>query len=497
MPRLLHPLPGLIVLSVLCGDATFASSLAGGPRAPERAPLHTVQGAEIERARRALPPDTENDPRLIAIEVPSALGLADGRWADEGGSAVWRLRLSSPEARLLIPSFSRFELPAGAELRVMTPDARVVQGPYTHRNRSRDGGLTTALVPGSEALLELRVPSALRDRVDLQLSNLAHGLRDLAGDAAVAKSGDCNIDVACPQGDGWRDQIRSVVRLQVSRLGGAFFCTGQLINNTAQDDTPYVLTANHCGINSSNDARVVVYFNYQTSACGAAPDGSVTQNQEGSVLVSSDAASDHSLIRLEEAPRAAFDVHLAGFNASPSEVPQSGRVIHHPSGDEKRISVYATAAQRSIESIDGIGTPLAVFAVRFSQGVTEPGSSGSALFNQDHQIVGVLSGGSSSCANPDGQDLFGRLDTAWSNGLSRYLDPAGSGLTSLCGTDPGTDCSADGSTTTPGDDRGGSGSGGGGGGAFGSGLILALAALCRPLSARLRGALRRRRMPTT
>ena len=57
------------------------------------------------------------------------------------------------------------------------------------------------------------------------------------------KRGSCNINVVCPDGDPWRNQIRSVARITMS---GMFVCTGQLINNTAQDDTPYFLTAQHC-----------------------------------------------------------------------------------------------------------------------------------------------------------------------------------------------------------------------------------------------------------
>lgn len=470
--RLASTLGFLAALAAPSGDA--ASSL--DPRELDRLPLHVVLPTDVDRVRRSLPEGTERDPTLVALNIPTALDLADGQWSREGTLAVWRLRLYSQQAKLIIPSFSRFELPPGAELRVMDIAGRVIQGPYTQRNRSRDGGLTTALVPGEEALLELRVPEARRGEVRLQLSSIGHGLRGLAAEQAVPKSGSCNIDVVCSQGDGWRDQIRSVVRLQITRLSGTFFCTGQLLNNTSQDDTPYVLTANHCGITSSNDARVVVYYNYYTSICGGTPDGRLTQNQEGSVLVASDASSDHSLIRLEEAPGRAFNVYLAGFNASTTDVPQSGRVIHHPAADEKRISVYTTPAGRTLTSIEGIGTDLAVFGVSFSQGVTEAGSSGSALFNQDQQVVGVLSGGSTSCANPDGQDFFGRLDVAWTHGLSQFLDPGSTGRTMFCGTNPGTDCNPN-----PGGGGGGNvddtpSTGSGGGGAFGSAFLLALAA---------------------
>ncbi|MGQ0619235.1 MAG: trypsin-like serine peptidase [Panacagrimonas sp.] len=471
----------ILCLITLLGFPAAQAANRLSPRELDRVPIHAVTQAEVERTRRSLPAARENGPTLIALNVPAALGLAEGQWSVDGATAVWHLRLYSPQARLLIPSFSRFDLPPGAELRVMDVEGRVIQGPYTRRNRSRDGGLTTALVPGEQALLELRVPAAQRQRVDLQLSGIGHGLRSLTAQEAGPKlSGDCNIDAVCPQGDGWRDEIRSVVRLQIVTGLGFFTCTGQLINNTSQDETPYVLTANHCGITAINDARLVIYYNFLTSNCGGTPDGSLSQSQTGSTLVRSHTASDHTLIRLLDPPSSAFNVHFAGFDASPTAIPQSGRVIHHPAGEEKRISVYDTPAQRVVTSITGVGNNLSTFELRFSQGVTEPGSSGSALFNQDRRLVGVLTGGASSCTNPTGTDFFGRLDVAWANGLSRFLDPGDTGRTAFCGTDPGTDCNPD-----AGGGEGGTGSDDSGGGAFGAGWILALAGLV--------GRLRRRR----
>ncbi len=55
--------------------------------------------------------------------------------------------------------------------------------------------------------------------------------------------------------------------------------------------------------------------------------------------------------------------------------------------------------------------------LRWDQGTTEPGSSGSGLWNQDHLIVGTLSGGSSQLLRLRRQRpagfLCARLDTQW------------------------------------------------------------------------------------
>ena len=46
-------------------------------------------------------------------------------------------------------------------------------------------------------------------------------------------------------------------------------CTGNMINNTTNDCTPYFLTADHCadGSSVSNHNQWVFYFNFEASNC--------------------------------------------------------------------------------------------------------------------------------------------------------------------------------------------------------------------------------------
>lgn len=60
-------------------------------------------------------------------------------------------------------------------------------------------------------------------------------------------------------------------------------------------------------------------------------------------------------------------------------------------------------------------------------GLTEGGSSGSGLLcniGGREYLVGVLSGGNSTCSNLQTQDYYGRLDQAWKDGnLAQWLRP--------------------------------------------------------------------------
>ena len=48
--------------------------------------------------------------------------------------------------------------------------------------------------------------------------------------------------------------------------------------------------------------------------------------------------------------------------------------------------------------------------VQWTQGATEPGSSGAALIDADtRKVVGVLTGGTTTCSIFSGADYFGKL----------------------------------------------------------------------------------------
>src|SRR6185369_11147792 len=70
--------------------------------------------------------------------------------------------------------------------------------------------------------------------------------------------------------------------------------------------------------------------------------------------------------------------------------------------------------------------------IQWSQGTTEPGSSGSGVFTRaatgEYQLRGVLHGGDASCQDLLGLDYFSRFDLAYPS-ISQYLagvaQPAG------------------------------------------------------------------------
>jgi len=76
-------------------------------------------------------------------------------------------------------------------------------------------------------------------------------------------------------------------------------------------------------------------------------------------------------------------------------------------------------------------------------GVTEGGSSGSPLYDQNHRIIGQLHGGASACGGSVLSDEYGKVSVSWnpagsanSGQLKFWLDPNNSGAGFVDGYDP-------------------------------------------------------------
>ncbi|MEI2454123.1 PKD domain-containing protein [Lysobacter firmicutimachus] len=396
----------------------------------------------------------------LAVDIDT---LKDGVWEDlDAETAIWRTRIESKNALSLNFHFDRFKLPAGARMLIypadQTPGAAAGRvRSFTAADNNAFGELWTPVVLGDEAVIEVVVPKAKLGELKLHLAKVNHdyvGLGRIARDAAALDStkgvsGSCNIDVVCPEGNGHRDIIRSVAAYSKQ---GTMWCTGSLVNNTANDKKMYFLTANHCGMTSASvNNSMVVYWNYQNSTCrapgsaasGANGDGSLAQSQTGATLRATNAASDFTLLELTTAANPAYNLYWAGWDRRDQNF--AGAIaIHHPRVAEKRISLVEGTT--TFGGFEGQAGTQALHVQWFANGgVTEGGSSGSPLYSADHRVIGQLYGGPSSCSATGDQrkDWYGRIFTSWTGGgtaatrLSNWLDPGNTGQSFIDGLDSG------------------------------------------------------------
>lgn len=207
-----------------------------------------------------------------------------------------------------------------------------------------------------------------------------------------------------------------------------------MLNNARQDGAQYILTANHCIF--TDPSFFIIGFNYQQPTCYKSRQEASSippkpQTAHGVTLVTKWETSDFALLKVSEKIPAEYNAYLAGWDAT-LRAPVDVYGIHHPYGDVKKISSFQG------QTILSTWTPYDRIKMhwkipKWSEGSTERGSSGSALFNSLGQVVGHLRGGASSCSTPDGWDMYGGLFADFhyppeSVRLSKFLDPDNTGI---------------------------------------------------------------------
>ena len=366
------------------------------------------------------------------------------------GDKIWQLAIECQGALTMNLLFENYYLPKGAYLYLYDIDQTNRVGAYTFKNNRIDGELGSELVHGEKIIVEYVEPANVKESGRFTISNVIHGYRSLAPIEkslvrALNSSGDCNIDVNCPLGNGWDSEIRSVAMIVV---GGSGICTGALVNNTCNDGSTYFLTANHClgGSTGSWAFR----FNWEsppgTESCATTtgstdPGPPYDQTANGATILVNSAASDFALLEIDNMTLSNaqnWNCYYAGWDASDLTTVTEATGIHHPSGDVKKICRENDAPFHSNSAGAAVW-----YINQWEQGVTEPGSSGSPLFDQNHRIIGQLYGGLAACSgtvNNNQYDYYGRVGVSWNNGLDTYLAPTSCGISTLTddGWDPNT-----------------------------------------------------------
>jgi len=406
--------------------------------------------------------------QLYRIGVPIFTNIStenNGLWTTQtNGDRVWELKIKATGAEALSFIFSNFKL-YGSSIFSVTD----LNGVYRHKPVSKEDMLEDfqqhlALCFGDELILRLLEPKGtqaseiLMDRVMYDYRSTGNPMIQKINESDV-----CEINVNCsPVGDAWQDEKRGVARILITDAAGQGWCSGSLVNNTAQDCKPLFLTALHCGVSTSaaNSNLWKFYFKYESPSCtnptaaGTLDDYFITgcvrkanANDNGG-----DTGSDFLLLQLGSAANEAatittlktanFNAYWNGWDAN-NTVAAGGVGIHHPAGDIKKISTFSATP-----SSQSYGGAVANTHWQFSwsansngHGVTEGGSSGSPIFKSNGRIFGTLTGGSSFCNQLTAPDLYGKVAYHWTSNstnpnyqLKTFLDPGNTGALVLDGS---------------------------------------------------------------
>ena len=338
----------------------------------------------------------------------------------------------------------RAELGSGGEIRFF--DENAADGntgqvsasqdfPVVTREDFYDDGepeiLWSPTMEGDTIGIEITLPSrqALSE-FSLSIEQVSHIYVPMESLGYVPKELECpnHIDVQCSVGRFARNVDRAVARINYVMDGGSYVCSGTLLNDSEADTfIPYFLTANHC-VSTGTVARTVeARWFWQRASCGSASiDSRHTTTFGGTDLLETSVAQDSTLLRFKS--RLPDEVFYSGWSANSISHPTQVYGIHHPDGDVKKFSAGRTIRHTDGRICEDLENDIGCFTVRdgidvaWSDGTTEPGSSGSGLFSGPY-LVGALSGGPPGCTNS--QDLYGSFQDFYPK-ISRWL---GSGNT--------------------------------------------------------------------
>ncbi len=352
------------------------------------------------------------------------------------GDKIWRIGFKSSGAYSLNIIFNEYLLPERAKLFLYNELKNDIIGAFTYKNNKDTKILPTMLVKGDVIIIEYYEPFNVEFFGKLNIGQVAHDYKGTFGyqkDGSFGASGSCNIDINCPEGDNWQVEKRSVCRFL---MGGAYLCSGALINTTSPTAFSTFLTANHC-IPGGAYSTWVFYFNYESPTCNGV-DGSTAQTIAGCSFLATHNNLDFCLVEMSSIPPASYHPYYAGWDRA--YMPSWTAGIHHPSGDVKKISIDYDAP--TIESHGSWLSDTHWEIGAWDVGTTEQGSSGSPLFNSYGEIVGDLTGGDASCGNPTGSDYYQMLFYSWDTysnydeQLKFWLDWDDTGAEYISGYDP-------------------------------------------------------------
>lgn len=405
---------------------------------------------------------SQGAPLKVGVLLPTDLTIDNaGSWNTlPDGKRVWRLQVQAKDAIALMLSFRDFYIPENGKLFIYSSDKTHLIGAFTHHTNPPTKEYATEFLAGDKIILEYEAGISENEHPRIAIDAVGYGYNHLhvsrtMADTGPGTSGSCMVNINCEEGEAWQTEKNGVCQMTLPIGNYIYICSGALVNNTAEDLKPYILSAFHCidldiPVTEKNLNKYTFYFHFEHTGCENNSSIASYRTITGCKKIAGiplDGGSDGLLLLLNQTIPEHYNAYYNGWDRS-NTAAQSGVGIHHPSGDYMKISTFNKVARTSTwYGIDNIkGAPNAHWNVVFEQtanghAVTEGGSSGSPLFNQNKQIVGTLSGGSSSCEKPNGANTYGKLYYHWdqypnkdnTSRIDIYLDPNHTGKTQLAG----------------------------------------------------------------
>ncbi|GAB4292678.1 MAG: T9SS type A sorting domain-containing protein [Marinilabiliales bacterium] len=382
------------------------------------------------------------------VAVHTDLDIEKGTWFNYKEKKICLIKIYIENAKALGLDFNALNLPEDAQMYIYNESRKNIIGPITNKDVLYNGCFASDLIKDNNIIVEYSLPAGIQDFGYFNISDIVYVYKDISlksyGDA-----GQCEVNINCPEGNKWQDEKHGVAKIYLKVGSDYGFCTGTLINNTSGNCENYFLTADHCG-NGASDIDLNFwrfYFDYESDDCDNPTIEPASYMTFGCEYVASSGEEGHSgsdfyLVKIinPNFPNPLWNVYYNGWNISDIAT-SSGACIHHPHGDIKKISVFnIQPISSSVGSIPDTHWRIIWSGTQSGHGITEPGSSGSPLFDKNGYIIGTLTGGLSDCENPYNPDYFGKISYSWDKNandelkqLKPWLDPLNRGVEKLDG----------------------------------------------------------------
>jgi len=375
---------------------------------------------------------------VFADVIPASISIADGNITTTSIGQVWTLRISIPNAKNIGFSFSQFNLAPNAEMYIFDENRTTLKGDIKQSYFTDASNVSVAAITANAIIIYIIERNNYSSfQSNIALAGVAAGFEDIEdiGSAAAALMRTATVAPCMQNVQCFPDKIynaKAVTRITVpigtTHVG---FCTGTLVNDEANDGRAFLLTAFHCVDVNKNDRletdeinaylRAQFQFRFWKTQCsGGATNAGLEYT--GAVLRAAYRQSDMALFELINAPGVGDDVNYAGWSRQESKPSAGGSyIIHHPRGVDMRLTPTRNVLNYILNNN--------YWQAYYQIGAVAPGSSGSALFNENGQIIGQLYRGWSSCLAQGFSDRYGKFYKSWTgNGtndsrLSNWLSP--------------------------------------------------------------------------
>lgn len=369
----------------------------------------------------------------------------DGKWrvfqrAD--GKYSWRVVINALGAGFLRPHFKKFPS-ADAEVYLYgTGGVDSLEGPIKKPDVYEGSEFWGPIIKGDYLYIEV-VQSSDTVAPDLYIDTISHGYRDpvskaitdsnLKESSLAVQAAWCELDISCYSS--WVPYGRAVAMMAFEKNGSSYRCTGALVMDQGSTYRNWFLTANHCISDNAAANTLITYFSYTTPWCNSS---SFWYNfyVSGATFRVGSQNSDFTLLELAGSHPISDPVwgaHYLGWTTA--DIPDGASVvgIHHPQTDQnvfQRISFGNGGSMPTDPPQFTLGGPTYssanFWAVLWSNGTIEGGSSGSPLLNANGQIVGQALAGPKpqyACTTMN-IGIYGKFSVSWNNGLKNYLSSA-------------------------------------------------------------------------